>query len=334
MRLTRPQAASWTSWFAVAPAVAAVAVCLPSLGQAQEAQTSGEPVGTTISQSWRPPPLDPEIRKRFLPIWADSAARRGIELPRTFGVGVVGAADRQTILGDDISIRLANGEPPPVEEGLVSLPTAVVGIEGDSRSLQFKADAWFLPFLNLFVAVGTVEGNLDVTAEIDVDEFLPPLICRPLSLCGVQGIAFETPISSTTTTFGGTAVYGSESWFVALTGAHTSSVGKNRTDVKVRMIGLRGGPRLSLDRGIVLEPYLGITYSDTDTRVTGVARARRVLPGDEDLAVRYDLHIGNEDKYLGAIGVNAEMGPAWDVLGEYSASGDGGRFLMALTRRF
>jgi hypothetical protein len=331
MRLTRPSAALRTPWIA---AISAVVVCLPSPVCSQEDTVSGEAAVTTSSQSWRPPPLDPEIKKRFLPIWADSAARRGIELPRTFGIGLVGATDRETVLGDDLSIRLANGEPPPVEAGLIEIPTATVEVEGDNRSLQLKADAWFLPFLNLFVAVGTVEGSLDVAAEVDVDEFLPPLICRPLSLCGVQGIAFETDISSTTTTFGGTAVYGSERWFVAFTGAHTTSVGKNRTDVKVKTIGLRGGPRIVLDRGIVLEPYFGITYSDTDTRVTGTARARRALPGDEDLAVRYDLHISNEDKYLGAVGLNAELGPAWDVLGEYSTAGDGGRFVLGVTRRF
>lgn len=278
---------------------------------------------------------DEEARRRgWLPLWAGLATDRGIELPATFGLGVVAVAARQSVLGDELSIRLARDEPPPPEDGLLGVPSAIVGLDGESHGVQIKADAWLFPFLNVFVAVGQIEGDIDVRARLDIDEFLPPLICRPIAMCGVQEIGFTTPLSTVTTTFGGTAVYGGETWFTALTGAHTVSVGGNRTDVKISSLGLRGGPRVPLDNGVVLEPYLGVSYLDADTRVTGVARARSLLPGGSDLVARYDLHVRNRENYSIAFGVNAQFGRYWDVLGEYSRGGDDERLLLSLTRRF
>lgn len=273
-------------------------------------------------------------REPLLPLWAERARERGAPLPPTFGIGVVAVRDQQGVYGDTLSVRLAKGAAPPSDVRLISTPGVSFDNIGDTDSLQIKADVWVLPFLNLFVAVGSVKGDLGIDVLIDLDELLPPPICRPVNPCGEQRMRFNADLDNTTTTVGATAIYGSERWFVAATGSRTVSVAGKRSDVATANLGLRGGPRLKVGDRIHVEPYLGVNWTDMDTTVRGTASLDDAFPDGEALSVRYKARVENADDYALTLGANAEFGERWYLQAEYGHADSGDRFILSTTYRF
>ena len=101
----------------------------------------------------------------FLPLMADEARKRGYELPPPFGVSVV-----YNYLARDIEVT-------DVRIGVNGAPLTSVGqfVDFGARSYVdaalVKADAWLLPFLNLYVLVGYIQN----TSDVDIQLTLPPL---------------------------------------------------------------------------------------------------------------------------------------------------------------
>ena len=271
----------------------------------------------------------------MFPLWAEPARERGAPLPLPFGVGVVAVSDQEGVFGDHLSVRLAKGQVPAPDAQLIGVAPVSFDNVGATRSLQVKADVWVLPFLNLFVSLGKVDGDIAIDVAVDEDQLLPPPICRPADPCGIKHLHFDTPLDNTTTTVGATLVYGTERWFVGLTGSRTISVADtDRSDIKSTNIGVRGGPRLALGGRGHIEPYLGISYFRLDTEVKGSASLANAFPDGDTLFVRYDARVKNTDDHSVGVGFNAEFGTRVYLQGEYGHADSGDRFILTTTYRF
>jgi len=104
-------------------------------------------------------------RHRVLPFLGDLATKRGIELPLPFGSGLVFYHLDRSIRIDDVRVGRNGAEPQSVSDFAQLSANAVV------NNLNFKLDAWILPFVNVYAIVGYIWNQSETTVEVE----LPPL---------------------------------------------------------------------------------------------------------------------------------------------------------------
>jgi hypothetical protein len=105
-------------------------------------------------------------RAQTLPFLGEEARKRGIELPKPFGIGVVYYyLDREIAISD---VRVGrNGETPSSVSDFAQL-----GSSSRVNNANIKFDVWLLPFLNVYAIAGHIWN--ESTTRIDVT--LPPIL--------------------------------------------------------------------------------------------------------------------------------------------------------------
>jgi hypothetical protein len=136
-------------WIAIALGVSA--------GAAQSDSTARAPACDTTQ-------LAP--KKSFLPLMAEEARKRCIEMPRPFGAGLVYYYLARDIAISDVSVG-RNGAPPQSVSNFAQLAA-----RAEVNNVNVKVDAWLLPFLNLYGIAGAVWNESQTTINVA----LPPLI--------------------------------------------------------------------------------------------------------------------------------------------------------------
>ena len=109
---------------------------------------------------------DPADKPHRLPFLGEEARKRGIELPATFGIGVVYYHLDRAILISDVRVG-RNGEAPQSVSDFAQL-----GSSSRVDNVNLKADVWILPFLNLYAIVGGIWNE----SQTRIDVTLPPLL--------------------------------------------------------------------------------------------------------------------------------------------------------------
>ena len=137
----------------MATALTIAALALPVVVRAQNVAPDSEAVP---AKRW----------SSFLPLKAELATSRGIELPLPFGAGIVYYHLARDIEVKDVRIG-RNGSPPTSVSDFATL-SATSNVE----NFNFKLDAWLLPFLNVYLIAGLVHNDSKTT----VDVALPPLL--------------------------------------------------------------------------------------------------------------------------------------------------------------
>lgn len=204
-----------------------------------------------------------------------------------------------------------------------------------TNTVQVKADLWLLPNLNVFAAVGKIDGTVNLDVDIDLDAFLPPPICRPMDPCGVKRLNFDARVDAQTGTIGATAVHGFDNWYVSASLSRSVTISnKEASNVRATSAGLRLGRRWIYGRGNLLSPYLGAAYLDLDETITGVARAPGAFPDGDRLEVRYRAKLKNQDQWSGVLGLNIGLLSGLSFQGEYNKSSNSERFQLSTTYRF
>ena len=132
-----------------------------------------------------------------------------------------------------------------------------------TNGVNFRADAWILPFLNIYGIYSRNVGSTEVS-------FQPQVIERDLGPNGnlMQINTLEKPIevdpvyfSSNTFGIGATTVYGWDDYFVSLDGNLTWSTSDLLTETIVFFVGsARIGRRINLGNGMKLALYFGAMY--------------------------------------------------------------------------
>jgi hypothetical protein len=106
-------------------------------------------------------------KKSFLPLLAEEAYKRGIELPLPFGAGLVYYHLDRDIAISDVRIG-ANGAPPASVSQFAHLAS-----NSNVENLNAKLDAWLLPFVNLYAIVGYVWNESDTRIDVELPPLLP-----------------------------------------------------------------------------------------------------------------------------------------------------------------
>lgn len=234
--------------------------------------------------------------RRKLPYWADDVRKMGFELPKTYGVGIIGLFQRADIDLVDITVGgISAVEDIPLIDPLGSDFTS------DIWTAQFRGDMWILPFLNLSVIAGHLETDTDVTLRFTPGfralyrlrngTELPEFVQFPASTSGqTLGFGLTTGLQYEQLIFTASANY---AWAVT-----------NETESKLNtlvMLGMAG-----YDFGdIGMQVLVGVQYQKTDRFINGLLDL-----GEGEDPLPFGIGIDIEETMF-MMGVNKDIGRNW-----------------------
>lgn len=201
----------------------------------------------------------PDTTKRwsdFLPLMGDEAKKRGIDLPRPFGAGLVFYYLSRNIDVSDVAIG-RNGAPPQSVSNFAQL-----GSRANVTNVNVKLDAWILPFLNVYAIVGGVWNSSSTT----IDVALPPLV--PGGPTRERTVTVPTSMQGTVLGLGTTVAGGYGPYFLTVDANWISADLGFDQSLQGTIISARAGWNGKLN-GHAIRTWLVFTDWNTYAQVTG-----------------------------------------------------------------
>ena len=276
---------------------------------------------------------EPVIWKQKLPFMAQSVIDLGFELPNPYGVALIPSAIRQDLILDQLFIGL-NG-PPDTEIDFVDFGTPFV----ENTTLQLKADAWVLPFMNVFTTVGVFDGDATIPLTIQGEDLFP-------TLCGITPNApqcVRTYSATARPSYEGTNIalgmnlaMGWEQFFVTIPIAYAWTE-VDIIDTTVTALNIT--PRIGMtgdmgDRGTVAV-FVGATYLSAEVDLEGsIVFDTPGGPDGDTTELTFRINQRNKDRWNYLVGFNWEMNRTWSVTFELGAGGSRQNVIGGLTYRF
>lgn len=236
--------------------------------------------------------------RRKLPFFADDVRKLGFELPKTYGVGLIGLWQNVDIDLFDVTVGgISVVEDIPLIDALGSK------FSSNISSLQLRGDMWILPFLNLSVVGGNLQTDTDVTLrftptfqkiyKLKTGEDLPEFVDFPSKTTAqTLGFGLTTGLQYENLIFTASATY---AW--ALT---------NETESKINTLILLG--MVGYDFGdLGMQVLTGVQYQKTDRMVLG-----RLYPADRADPVEFGIGIDIEETMF-LLGINKDIGRNWNL---------------------
>ena len=250
----------------------------------------------------------PRVWEHRLPFLAQKVIDKGYDLPLPYGIGFTYANVDQLQILDELQVGINGRDIIPFD--FVSFENA----RSFSNSYSLKADAWVLPFMNVYVMLGKVDGHAELDIDLDGNGMLEHLdiTCQglpPSPLCPLlEDKTFTLPLikadfDGTTYGVGATFAAGWKGWFVALPFNFTyADITSSKTDGINFTVTPRFGKTLNLGRNGNLSLFVGGNYLDSDLTIDGIAESPDGL-----LSFDYIIDQKNKDKW------NALLGFNWDI---------------------
>jgi len=265
----------------------------------------------------------PRTWEHKLPFLAQSVIDKGYDLPLPYGAGLTYASVEQGQLLRSLEVGINGRDVIPFD--FVSFENSV----SDSRSFSIKADAWLLPFMNVYAMIGKLDGDASMDIYLDGDGMLEHLdiSCTglpPNPLCPLLGdktflLPIKTSFEGTTYGVGATFAAGWKGWFVAVPlNATYADMQGSSTDGLNFTATPRGGKVFNLGRNGNLALFAGGNYLNSDLTIDGLYEFD--LP-DGTLSFDYIIDQENKDKWNLLLGFN------WDINKRFSWSAEYNGFI-------
>jgi hypothetical protein len=250
----------------------------------------------------------PRVWDHKLPFLAQKVIDKGYDLPLPYGIGFTYANVDQEQLLTELQVGINGSEVIPFD--FVSFDKA----RSLSNLYSLKADAWVLPFMNVYVMLGKLDGRAPIDIVLDGNGMLdhlditcggllPSPLCELLEDKDFALPHFSTNFEGTTYGIGTTLAAGWKGWFVAVPMNMTYADMKgSQTDGFSYTITPRFGKTLNLGRNGNLSLFAGGNYLNSDLTIDGDA----VTP-DGLLHFDYIIEQQNKDKWNVLVGFN------WDI---------------------
>ncbi len=174
--------------------------------------------------------------------------------------------------------------------GIVIDDPGLLNVDNDVWHLDVKLDAWLLPFLNVFVVAGYIDG--DTTVDISALEL--PL---PVSefLIDYDGESYGG---------GATLAFGGDRWFGSVTAVYTETSFGSEFDSSVEAVAVQ--PRIGLVRG-PWQYWVGGMYLDAEEKHSGTIDLPFLGP------VPFDVELREKDQWNFAVGARHEFSKKFDA---------------------
>ena len=263
---------------------------------------------STVSAGEQPPPW-----KRPLPLAADWALARGIDLPNPFGASVFMVTMSRDIEVTDVRVSLEDGEPVSVGD------VASFAVRNATLLAALKLDAWILPVLNLYALAGHSWTDSRLDADITIDR----VIGEPVVLEVTQDTEVGGPLFGA----GATVVAGQGPWFILGDANYNySDIDPFEGGIGAWFLSARTGWSGATRRG-TWRAWLGAAYLTIDRTLT----VRQESPALGAVTVEVDQRPVDPLTYQagGSIGI----GKRWEVMVEVGSNFDDA-FLGILSASF
>lgn len=198
-----------------------------------------------------------------LPIWGQKVADRNIELQLPLGVNVNYVYNQMSLELTKFSMNFYDGE--NLDDIINPESLNFTETVATANGVNFRADAWILPFLNVYGIYAKNEGSTKVS-------FQPQVIENNLGPNGnLKEIrTLEKPIDVPAVKFntnsfgiGSTLVYGWDNYFVSTDANMTWSTSDLLTETVTFFVGsARIGRRVTFRNKMKLAIYIGAMYRD------------------------------------------------------------------------
>jgi hypothetical protein len=257
--------------------------------------------------------------RRKLPFWADDVRKLGFELPKTYGVGVIGLWQNATIDLTDISVGGIS-----VVNDIPLIDQLGSNFDSNISTLQFRGDFWILPFVNLSVLAGNLKTDTDVNLR-----FTPAFQKLYKLKTGddlPEFVQFPAATTAKTLGFGLTTGLQYENLIFSLSANYNWAV-TNETESTVNALVLLG--MVGYDFGdIGMQVLTGVQYQKTDQNIIGILQTdSRSNPIDFSIGIDIE-----ETMFL--LGVNKDIGRSWTLTGMGGLNGTRRQLMMQFGYRW
>ena len=280
---------------ALAACALAVAPCLASAQKDSTAKKS--PADTTGRWS------------DFLPLMADEAKKRGIELPRPFGVGFVFYYLTRDIQVSDVAVG-KNGAPPQSVSRFAQLRS-----RANVDNVNVKVDAWLLPFLNVYAIGGKIWNSSSTT----IDVTLPPLL--PGGMPRERIVTVPTSMQGTVLGLGLAAAGGYGPFFMTVDANWISADLGFDQALQGTIVSVRGGWNGKLESHAI-RTWLVFTDWNTYAQVTGTA-----MDPDDGGTLQFIVDQGPAYRYTYGVGAQYSVTKWFDVATDIGVDFHGGWYV-------
>jgi hypothetical protein len=271
---------------------------------------------------------------RALPFFAQEVIDLGFDLPNPYGLSAIYVNIRQDLIVENLRIAIGVDGPPvgPVEP---SPSVTFSNAWARNQTVQFKADAWVFPFMNVFLVGGYIDGKGELDVNVDLDALFPE-----------AGGGLGTITERAKPTFQGTNVgigtnlaAGWENYFAVLSIAYAfSDLDIVDSRIEAWNISPRIGFTHDLGRWGAAAVYTGATYLSADVELTGQVTIPLPpplwIPVGRELVVDYAVDERNTDPWNALVGGNWDISKSLSLQGEVGFGGSRENIITSITYRF
>jgi hypothetical protein len=336
-------------WWYGRPKAVLVAACttiLWSVGLgAQVASTPGPDVASLEDRELGQPYTENGERviyDRALPFLAQEVIDLGFELPRPYGLQLIGYWQEQELILDKLSISVDGGGYQDIDFVDFGRPSV------ENTTAQAKLDAWLLPFMNVYASVGTFDGDGIIPLALEGRDLLDFLGLGRLCGGGALEPAFcsriltavaEPEYSGEALTLGMNLAMGWDDYFVTLPISHAwTDVDIINETVTAWNISPRIGYLHDLgDRGSVAF-YTGATWLKAEVDLTGTVVFDTSGSGigeiGDETTIDFVIRQRNRDRWNYLVGFNWELSRTWSLQAEIGFGGSRDNAIVSGTYRW
>ncbi|GIU24970.1 hypothetical protein L2719_20695 [Shewanella schlegeliana] len=271
-----------------------------------------------------------------LPIWGDKARELGYQLPIPVGLNIY--YNKQSVAydaKDNFNLGLRGSGWLNNLNANVVIPADDVIITGEDESIQLRADAWVLPFLNIYGLAGYTKGHKDILADLSnaeglgnsgIDMVLPIPIeytAYNLGLGAVLAGQAEVIPGMHPFIFTGVAAF-TNSWTTTTDSTIQTYIGSIRMGQRYDV----GGDKLAF--------LVGYNYQMINQKIGGSYDFNIPLLGRPGgIAIDYDVHLVSSESHNMSVSMVYDFGPKdeWNVFIEYGFL-NWDQLLLSVGRRF
>jgi len=251
----------------------------------------------------------------IFPLFGEKARQAGHDLPRPFGVGGAFQLNGRDFAVDEVRLAFANGTTLDVDDVLTVDTVAAT----DNRYIGFVADAWILPFFNVFFIAGDGQSDSDVDIEVDVGvPFVPN-----------AQVTADVDVGGRLLGGGGTLAGEWRSIFFSVGVMYLSTTSDAIDgDYESYTITPRIGYRFDPNPNLRVATWVGARYFDAEKTVDGTLELPLVEPVD------FSFRLTPLTNWEAAIGGSVILAERWQSILELSSDfGDASSMTLTLQYR-